>query len=128
MDQLDITFSVFTKAWKMPLPELGAFVHDLGFSGVELPVRPGYQVEPERIAHDLPLAVRALADADVRITSVATVPTAAAITACGELGIPVIRVMVPIGADGYLATEARVRKEYEALLPRLEANNVKLGV
>lgn len=38
-------FSVFTKPWRMPLPDLGRHVQSLGFSGVELPVRPGYQVE-----------------------------------------------------------------------------------
>jgi hypothetical protein len=31
----------------MPLPELAEFVNTLGIDGVELPVRPGYQVEPE---------------------------------------------------------------------------------
>ena len=42
-------FTVFTKPWRMPIGELGAFVGGLGFSGVELPVRPGFQVEPEDV-------------------------------------------------------------------------------
>src|SRR5919202_4153015 len=128
MRQQQITFSVFTKPWTMPLPERGHFVRNLGFSGIELPVRPGYQVEPTQVARDLPRAVRQLAAADVRITSVATTPTAAAIATCGELAIPLIRTMAPIGDDGYLASEARLQQEYAALLPLLQVHNVKLGV
>ena len=44
-----VTWSVFTKPWKMPIPELGAYVRELGFTGIELPVRPGYQVPPEAV-------------------------------------------------------------------------------
>jgi sugar phosphate isomerase/epimerase len=44
-------FSVFTKPWRdKPLAELGAFVRSLGFDGIELPVRTGYQAPPERVA------------------------------------------------------------------------------
>ena len=57
-----VTFTVFTKPWTMPLPELARHVASLGFSGVELPVRPGFQVEPDRVAQDLPVACRILAD------------------------------------------------------------------
>jgi sugar phosphate isomerase/epimerase len=123
-----ITFSVFTKPWTMPLPELGHFVRALGFDAVELPVRPGYQVEPTQVARDLPRAVRQLAASDVRVTSVATTPTEAAIATCAELHIPIIRTMAPIGEEGYLASEARLQQEYAALLPLLQAHNVKLGV
>ena len=54
MDQHRVSFSVFTKPWKMPLPDLARFVHRLGFEGIELPVRPGYQVLPENVGSDLP--------------------------------------------------------------------------
>ena len=128
MSQQKITFSVFTKPWKMPLPEVGRLVAELGFSGVELPVRPGYQVEPEHVRRDLPVAARQLAAFGLRITSVATMPTEAAIATCAELGIPLIRVMAPIDADGYLASVSRARREYDALLPLLRTHNVRLGV
>lgn len=65
----DIQFSVFTKPWKMPLGELGEHVRRLGFDGIELPVRPGYQVEPEHVGRDLPKAARTLAEYGVRIYS-----------------------------------------------------------
>ena len=52
MDQHHISFSVFTKPWKTPLPDLARLVRGLGFDGVELPVRPGYQVLPENVRRD----------------------------------------------------------------------------
>src|SRR5919199_6517524 len=106
---MPIEFSVFTKPWKVPLPDLGKFVAGLGFDGVEFPVRPGYQVEPEHIGRDLPGAAETLAEHGVRIASVATLPTPEAIAACARLGIPVIRVMAANGADGYRAAEARIQ-------------------
>lgn len=124
-----IEFSVFTKPWpKMPISELGAMVHRLGFHGIEFPVRPGYQVEPQNVAKGLPKLVKELADHDVRIFSVAGPTDEATIAACAEVGIPTIRVMAPIGKDGYRATEARLQKEYEALLPLLEKYGVRIGV
>lgn len=124
-----IQFSVFTKPWKTtPVPELGRMVHRLGFDGVEFPVRPGFQVEAATIARDLPIAQQQLHDCGVGIFSVSTTPTPEAIRTCGKLGIPVIRVMVEIGPEGYMATERRVQKEYQALLPVLRDAGVVLGV
>lgn len=128
MTNLPMTFSVFTKPWKTPLPELARFVGELGFDGVELPVRPGFQVEPHHINRDLPLAVSQFAERGVRITSVATEPSAAAITACAKHGIPLIRVMAPIDSDGYRATEARIQHHFATLLPLLRDSGVKIGV
>ena len=46
-----ILFTVFTKPWREPTIEaLADHVKALGFDGVELPVRPGYQVPPEAVA------------------------------------------------------------------------------
>jgi sugar phosphate isomerase/epimerase len=43
-------FAVFVKPWKsMALPELAQHVRHLGFDRIELPVRPGFAVEPEAI-------------------------------------------------------------------------------
>jgi sugar phosphate isomerase/epimerase len=124
-----IQFSVFTKPWKtLSVPDLGRMVHRLGFEGVELPVRPGYQVELLKIACDLPTVQQQLRDCGVGIFSVATTPTPEAIQACGKLGIPVIRVMVQIGPEGYTATERRVQQEYQALVPMLRDAGVVLGV
>ena len=65
-------FTVFTKPWPdMSLPELARFIQKLGFHGVELPVRPGYQVVPENVEKGLPEAARIFADHGVKIGSVA---------------------------------------------------------
>ena len=128
MSSQKIELSVFTKPWKMPVPKLAKFVSRLGFDAIELPVRPGYQVEPKNVAKELPKAAGQLAEFGVRIASVAGPTDEATIAACAEAGIPIIRVMVRIGEEGYMTTEARVRKEYDALLPLLEECGVKLGV
>jgi len=124
-----VSFSVFLKPWRaMPLPELARFIHVLGVTGVELPIRPGFQVEPEHLVRDLPEAIRIFASHGLAITSVATEPTPAAITACGELNLPLIRVMAGISQAGYMASTARLRSEYELLVPRLVDAKVQLGV
>lgn len=60
--------TVFTKPWKTtPLPELAARVKQLGFDGIELPVRSGFQVEPEKVQTDLPKAAKIFADGGLSI-------------------------------------------------------------
>jgi sugar phosphate isomerase/epimerase len=124
-----ITFSVFTKFWKdTPISELGEFVASLGFDAIELPVRPGYQVEPESVGRKLPAAVRELAACGVKIASIAGSTDEVTIAACAEAGVPVIRTMVSVGDDNYLAVEERTRREYDALVPILDKYGVVIGV
>jgi sugar phosphate isomerase/epimerase len=124
----DITWSVFTKPWKTPIPELGKFIRKLGFDGIELPVRPGFQVEPQNVAKGLPEAAKQLADCGVKILSVAGPTDEPTIAACAASGVPVIRVMATIGKEGYLASVAKLQKEYEALVPLLDKHGVTIGV
>lgn len=129
MSDRAIAFSVFTKPWRTPLPALGAFVAGLGFDGVELPVRPGYQVEPGSVARDLPKAARTLEAEGVKIASVAGPTDEPTIAACAEAGIPLIRVCIDIPAGvAYLDHEAAVRREYDRLVPLLEKHGVAIGV
>ena len=123
-------FTVFTKPWPdKPLAELGDFVRDLGFAGIELPVRPGFQVAPENVNRDLPEAAKTLADRGVKIGSVAGPTDRVTIEACGRAGVPVIRVCPSIDMRiGYMATEKKIRAEYNALLPVLADNGVAIGV
>jgi sugar phosphate isomerase/epimerase len=125
-----ITWSVFTKAWKMPLPELGRFVKGLGFDAIELPVRPGYQVEPETAEKDLPAAARLLADQGVKIASVAGSTDERTIAACAAAGVPILRVCERVDPTkgGYRAVEREVRARYDALLPALRKHGVTIGV
>ena len=55
-----ITLTVFTKPWSEPLEQLADKVAALGLDGVELPIRPGYQVEPDNVATALADAVRVM--------------------------------------------------------------------
>lgn len=128
MTQAGIQFSVFTKPWKMPVPELAEHVRRLGFDGIEFPVRPGYQVEPGNIARDLPAAVRVFADHGVKVFSVAGNTDEATIRACGAAGVPVIRAMARVPGPDYVATIGRLQEEYAALVPALEAHGVTIGI
>lgn len=124
--------TVFTKSWTakdMRLEQLGKFVKELGFDGIELPVRPGYQVEPENIEKGLREARRILEEQGVRISSVAANADERTINAMGAAGLKILRICVPIDMKiGYLATEAKVRKEWDTLIPVLDAARVTIGV
>ncbi len=129
MPDTDLTFAVFTKPWKtQSLEELCAIFHDMGFDAVELTVRPGYQVDPARIAKGLPQAVKVFADNGMRITSLAVEPDEPAITAAAENGIPLLRTMARATPDGYTASEARAQREFDALVPLLDKYKVTLGI
>jgi sugar phosphate isomerase/epimerase len=124
-----LMYSVFTKPWRtLSLPRLGEFVAGLGFDGIELPVRPGYQVEPAKV-FELPRAARQLAEFGVKIMSVAGPTDEATIAACAAAGVPTIRIMAPVAREEtYLEAEARYRREFDGLLPLLERYDVQVGV
>jgi len=129
MSSATVELTVFTKPWTEPLPELARKVRELGFDGVELPVRPGYQVEPESVADGLPEAARVLGEEGVRIGSVAGPADEKTIAACGAAGAPMIRVCEGIDMGvGYLESERRLKQQYDALLPCLEEHGVAIGV
>jgi sugar phosphate isomerase/epimerase len=128
MVQSSITFSVFTKPWKMGLAELGAFVQGLGFDGIELPVRPGYQVLPENVRRDLPQAAKTLGEFGVKIASIAGPTDEATIAACAESDVPIIRICIGTGDQGYMAGEARLQKQFDDLVPLLDKHGVTLGI
>lgn len=129
MDEKRIQFSVFTKPWRtMPLQELASKVRKLGFDGIELPVRPGFQVEPENAERDLPGASALMADFALKIFSVAGSTDDRTIAACAAAGVPLLRTMIAIGPEGYLASVANTQRVFDGLLPALERYQVTLGV
>jgi sugar phosphate isomerase/epimerase len=128
MPSSTIQFSVFTKPWHMPLPELAALVKGWGFDGVELPVRPGYQVTPENVRRSLPEAVRILGEHGLKVFSVAGPTDETTIAACAEQGVPLIRIMADLGSRGYLDGEDALRREFDRFLPLLEKYGMKVGV
>ena len=123
------TWSVFTKPWREPrIGALGELVASMGFDAVELPVRPGYQVTPDDASTALPAAVRELARAGVAVTSVASGTDEATFAACAEAGVPLIRIMVPVGPAGYVATGAEMRRKLAALSESAERHGVRVAI
>ncbi len=124
-----IAYTVFTKPWTEPLAQLGPKIKSLGFDGVELPVRPGYQVTPDNVTAGLPEAAKILTDCGLKIGDVAGPTDEATIAACGAVGVPIIRVCVGIDMKiGYRASVEKIRRAYDALLPLLEKHGVAIGV
>lgn len=124
----EIDFTVFTKPWKMPLPELGKFVKKLGFDGIELPIRDGYQVEPGKVTA-LTEAARILGDLEVKIGSIAGPTDEQTIAACAEAGIPIIRICVGIFEEmDYWQSIEFHRKQWDKLIPILEDSGVSIGI
>ena len=125
-----MSFTVFTKPWReLSLAHLAEKVAAMGLAGVELPVRPGYQVPPEDVSRGLPVAARLFESVGLRIISVAGPTEEATIRACGEAGVPILRTMAAIGEqERYAAAEERLWREYDTLLPALRSSGVTLGV
>src|SRR5579859_3938616 len=121
--------TVFTKPWKMGLPELALHIAGLGFDGVELPVRPGYPVTPENVAQGLPEAVRILEDHGLTIASIAGPTDEPTMAACAACGVPVIRICVGTGSgSSYLEGEAGLQRQFDELVPLLGRHGVTMGV
>ncbi len=121
--------SVFTKPWTDPLPDLAEKLTGLGFQGVELAVRPGYQVVPETARAELPKAVKLLAEAGLKTPSIAGDIDEATIEACGAAGVGIIRICAPIDMSiGYQASVDAYRRKFDAVLPALTRNGVAIGV
>jgi sugar phosphate isomerase/epimerase len=122
-------FTVFTKPWReMELAALGEMLHGMRFDGIELPVRDGYQVPPERV-EELPKAAETLRGQGIAIASIAGPIDERTIAACGEAGVPVIRICVSIPKDkGYFDAVADCQRQWDALVPALDAHGVTIGV
>jgi len=61
MRDIPLSLSVFTKPWRtIDLAQLGKQVSEWGFSSIEYPLRPGYQVDIKNALQELPAANRIL--------------------------------------------------------------------
>ncbi|WBQ01928.1 sugar phosphate isomerase/epimerase family protein [Kribbella sp. CA-293567] len=122
-------WSVFTKPWS-PLPgdELGKLVAGLGFTGAEIPVRDTAYVTPATAEAELPAFTEQLRAEGVEPISIASDLSESAFSACAKAGVPMIRIMAPIGPDGYAASVRRIRLELEAAAPLVGQYGVQVGV
>ena len=124
--------ALFVKPWQdLPLPELARHVRSLGFDLIELPVRPGFPVEPDNIERDLPAAARLLADEGVRvlnITAACDLDDERLYAACADAGVPMNRVMFRLDGMDYPNAEAAARRQLEAAMPLCQQYGVQIGV
>lgn len=129
MTQSDMHFAVFTKPWPIePIPALARRVRDMGFNAAEIPVRPGFQVEPERAEKTLVELASVFADHGLAVSSVASTLEEPIFAACATAGVPLIRIMGNITRGSYLTSEVRLRSELAAAVPLCERYGVKVGV
>ena len=136
-------FIVFTKPWKnISLEELGEFVKNMGFDGVEYPLRDGYQVQPsdgvagvKKLAGVLGgfgLTVESIAGGlDVKFTSDNKVAgiNESLFAACGEAGVKIIRICQGLDRNiEFFENLAQIRRTYDAAVPYCEKYGVTVGV
>lgn len=125
-------FAVFVKPWKnLSLPKLALHVKELGFHLIELPVRPGFPVEPARIEQDLPEAVKLLGDLGVSIVNVTVdlpLTDERLYAACAANNISMNRVMFKRSSPSYWESEGAARRQLDEAMPLCERYGVKIGV
>ncbi|MFN7545764.1 MAG: sugar phosphate isomerase/epimerase family protein [Acidobacteriota bacterium] len=120
------TLCLFSKhAAKLNYTDLGKYCRQVGFGGVDLTVRPGGHVLPQKVADDLPVAVAALEAAGLKvpmITTGLTNPTApeaaATLRKAGELKIPFFKLgywRYSTAADGAVDLDRKLAEVQAAL-------------
>lgn len=123
------TWSVFTKPWSgLPGDELGKLVAGLGFTGAEVPVRDTAYVTPTTAEVELPKFTDQLRAEGVDPISIASDLSEGAFSAGAKAGVPMIRIMAPIGPDGYAASVRRTRQQLEDVVPLVNRYGVQVGV
>ena len=126
-------FAVFVKPWKsLSISELARHIHKLGFEWIELPVRPGFQCEPEMIEKSLPEAVRVLGEEGVKVLNItAAVPLTdeRLYSASLQAGIHMNRVLFDrLEGENYWDAEKRARKTLDEALSFCEKYRYQIGV
>ncbi|GAB3924063.1 hypothetical protein GCM10029976_015230 [Kribbella albertanoniae] len=122
-------WSVFTKPWAgLPGNELGRLIAGLGFAGAEIPVRDTAYVTTATAEAELPTFTKQLRAEGIEPISVASDLTEPVFAACAAAGVRMIRIMAPLGDDGYAASVRRNREQLEASAVLAERYGVQVGV
>jgi len=121
---------IFTKPWKnLSLEQLATLVKNMGFDGVELAIRDGYQVTPDNVLTELPQAKKIFESKGLFIGSVAGPLEENIISAMGKAKIPVLRTMAFINLEkGYFESLNETKNKIKGLSPLLKKNHVKIGI
>ena len=124
--------AVFVKPWKaLALPDLAAHIRSLGFSWIELPIRPGFPCQPDSMEQDLPHAVRIFAEQGVQILNVTVslpLDDERLYAACAAAGIGMNRVMFRTDGNAYWDAEAAARQQLDTALPFCEKYDIQIGI
>jgi sugar phosphate isomerase/epimerase len=117
--------------------ELGVKAKEAGFDGVDLTVRPGGHVLPERVAEDLPKAVEAIRKAGIDVPMITTGLIAASDPAAKPTLEAMKKLGIPLFKTGYwrykrgvsaLKTIEETRKAFVELLAMSRAAGVTVGL
>lgn len=127
---MDNKIIVFTKPWQdQTIEELAVLVKEMGFDGVELPIRDGYQVTPSNVSETLMNAKNVFEKHGLFIGSIAGSLETSTIEAMGKAGIPVLRICVGVDmAKGYFESVKETQDKINELKDVLKKNNVKVGI
>jgi sugar phosphate isomerase/epimerase len=129
MSNSALEFAVFTKPWpKESIKGLAELVAGLGFTGAEIPVRPGFQVTPDNAGKTLTKLVSVFADHGLTVVSIASSLDEPIFAACAAAGIPMIRIMGDMKRGAYLQSEADLRERLRGIIPLCERYGVRIGV
>ena len=130
LPSIDPLLTVFTKPWpSIPLEALADQVASWGFHGIELPVRPDFQVEPQNALETLPAAQGVFRERGLKIVSVAGSLDEATIRACAAAEVSILRVMLRINLErGYRASVEAFQASADALTPLLQETEVVVGI
>jgi len=129
----------FTKSLKgMDIMATATEVKNLGFEGLDLAVRPGYCINPENVATELPRAVKVWADMGLSVPMVTTPadftdprdPAAERLlAACGEAGVHEIKLGYwRYEGPGYWDQVVAVRGALDRFAQLAEKHGVRVAV
>lgn len=129
---------LFTKLFgDRPIDEIGQVANELGFDGIDLLIRSGFAVAPDKAASLLPAAVEKLKQhgqsvpmATTDLTDPEAFPAAEVLQACADAGIGVVRLgyWKYDGSRPYEQVRDEARKHLDQLAVLAERANVTLAI
>lgn len=128
---MGIQYTLFTKHWKtLSLEQTAETAAKMGFNGVEIPVRAGFQVTPDSALGLLAEAQKIFTQQGCPILSIAAPLTEPVFRGCAKAGIPAVRIMFT-GEDAVVPFWERFDRMLQTLkqaLPLCQEYGIKIAV